>query len=377
MIILAKPYVSEFLIETIKKNNFPVLNNEISDKYLDNKYLISDKEAIEKYQKGELFYTNSESSIDWIAENLKNSKLSDLIEICKNKTLFRKTISKIYPKYHFREIRLDELKKINIETLNFPFILKPSVGFLSFGVYPINNKSDWQNVLSKIDDDINKLKNIFSSSVVNMTNFIMEDMIFGDEFAIDAYYNNNGEAVILNIFHHPFFDDKDVSDRAYYTNKEIFEKYYDKFKNILNKISKCADFKNFPFHLELRVDNENIIPIEMNPLRFCGWCITDIAYYAWNINPYEYYLKQKKPDWKNILKDKNNDYYYFTIGDIPSVIKPNGIDYENYIKNIKNPLSIRKIDYKNNPIFAVVFAKTDSLDEIKNILKLDMKKFCI
>ena len=33
MIILEKPYVSDFLIETIKNNNFPVLDNEISRKY--------------------------------------------------------------------------------------------------------------------------------------------------------------------------------------------------------------------------------------------------------------------------------------------------------------------------------------------------------
>ena len=32
MFILEKPYVSDFLIETIKKNNYSVLDNEISRK---------------------------------------------------------------------------------------------------------------------------------------------------------------------------------------------------------------------------------------------------------------------------------------------------------------------------------------------------------
>ena len=373
MIILDKPYVSDFLIETIKKNNFAVLDNEIARKYLDNKYLVSSIDAIERYNKGELFYTNSENSIDWIVKNIPNTSLEKYIEICKNKVLFRKAISKMYPWYKFSEVKLDELKDLNSDNLSYPFILKPSVGFLSFGVYPVRDKFDWENTISKIFLDIEKLKDIFPNCVVDMTSFILEEMIEGEEFAIDAYFNNQGEAVILNILKHPFFDDKDVSDRAYYTNKEIFEKYYDKFLNILNQIADCTGFKNFPFHIELRANDDNIIPIEINPMRFAGWCITDIAQSVWNVNTYEYYLKQLKPDWENILKNSDNSYYYFTIGDINK--KADDIDYEKYLKNISNPLVVRKIDFKSNPIFAIVFAKTDDINEIKNILKLDMNLF--
>ncbi len=375
MIILAKPYVSDFLIETIKKNNFAVLDNEIARQYFDEKYLTDTKDAIKKYQQGELFYTNSENSIDWISDNLKNSPLDKYIKICKDKALFRKTISKLYPDYKFSEVKLNEIISINPDKLTYPCILKPSVGFLSFGVYPINNKTDWQNVVSKIYSDVENLKNIFPDSVVDMTNFLIEEMIEGEEYAIDGYYDKNGTAVILNIFKHPFFDDKDVSDRAYYTGKDIFEKYYDKFLDILNKIGTVAGFKSFPFHIELRMTKNSIIPIEINPMRFAGWCITDMAKSAWKINTYEYYLKQLKPDWNNIIKNSDNDYYYFTIGSVEQGIEVKNINYDKYLKNMSNPLVVRKIDYKNNPLFAIVFAKAKNLDEIKNILKLDMKEF--
>ncbi len=375
MIILEKPYVSDFLIETIKNNNLEVLDNDVARKYFPVSCLTNPISAVEKYNHGELFYTNSENSIDWVEKNLKNSNLKQLIEICKNKVLFRKSINKLYPKYFFKEVSLYELPKIDPETLVFPLVLKPSVGFLSFGVYPIKNLSQWHDVLSKIQNDIKMLEGIYPKSVVNTSNFIIEEMIEGEEFALDAYYNAKGEAVILDILAHPFFDEKDVSDRAYYTNKEIFEKYYQKFLDVLNKIGKTAKFKNFPFHIELRVNNESIIPIEINPMRFAGWCITDIAKYAWNINPYEYYLKQLKPNWRNIMKNADNSYYYFTIGDVPKEIEAKNVDYDNFLNNISEPLDIRKIDYKSNPLFAIVFAKTNSINEIKNILKLDMKEF--
>lgn len=41
MIILENPYVSDFLIETIKKNKFSVLDNEISRQYFSDRELTS------------------------------------------------------------------------------------------------------------------------------------------------------------------------------------------------------------------------------------------------------------------------------------------------------------------------------------------------
>ena len=377
MIILNKPYVSDFLVETIKKNGFSVLDNEIARNYFDIKDLTSSDEAV-KLSSGELIYSNSENSIDWVLENLQNSDILRMIKISKDKVLFREALKKIYPDYYFKKVKLSKLKEIKPQELRFPFVLKPSVGFLSFGVYPVKNETEWKNVIEKLNDDIKKLEGFFPKSVVDMSDFIIEEMIEGEEYALDAYYDKNGEAVILNIFHHPFFDDKDVSDRAYYTSKGIIQKYHDKLKLLLDKIGKEIGYKNFPFHIELRIDKDKIIPIEINPMRFCGWCITDIAQNAWNINVYEYFLKQLKPNWHEILKNSTDDYFYFTMGDIPSSIdksKIKSINYDKYLKNISNPLVIRKIDYKNNPVFAIVFARTKSIDEIKNILKLDMKEF--
>lgn len=374
MIILENPYVSDFLIETIKKNNFKVLDNEISGKYFNKDELIAHDNALNCA----LVYSNSENSIEWVCDNYKNKPLAEMIELSKDKNAFRESLKEIFPDYFFKKVSYDKLFNLNTTELKFPLILKPNVGFLSFGVYPIKNEENWNKVLSQLESDIKKFENIFPKNVVNTTSFIIEEMIEGREFALDAYFNNEGEAIILNIFEHPFFDENDVSDRAYFTSKQIFVDYLDKFKSILDKIAKAGNFKNFPFHLELRANEDKIIPIEINPMRFCGWCITDIAQNAWGINVYEYFLNQKKPDWNSILKNASDDYFYFTIGDIPSSINRKDIkeiDYETYLKNISNPLDIRKIDYKNNPVFAIVFAKTDSLDEIKNILKLDMSKF--
>ena len=379
MIILEKPYVSDLLVETIKKNNFAVLDNDVARQYFPAQYLLSQNDALDA-TKNELVYSNSENSLDWILNNLEGSKLAQMVSLSKNKGSFRNAIKSIFPNYFYKEINYDDLAKISTSELKFPLILKPAVGFLSFGVFPVQNETEWQNVLSKLDKEIEKIKGIFPLNVVNTASFVVEELINGDEFAVDAYFDENSDATILNIFKHPFFDGNDVSDRAYFTSKAVISENLKTFKQLLDKIGKVAGYKNFPFHLELRYDGKIAIPIELNPLRFCGWCITDIAQYAWGINVYEAFLNKQKLDWDKILANKDDSIYYFTIGDIPNTIAKTDIidvDYDSYLKNISAPLIVRKIDFKNNPIFAIVFAKSSNMDEIKKLLSLNMSKYII
>ena len=105
MIILENPYVSDFLIDTIKKNYYKVLDNEVSRKYFDENELISTEEAKNLVLSGnESVYSNSENSTDWVLENVPESKLANMIKLSKNKYAFRNAIKSIYPNYFFKEL---------------------------------------------------------------------------------------------------------------------------------------------------------------------------------------------------------------------------------------------------------------------------------
>ncbi|MGN0018475.1 MAG: ATP-grasp domain-containing protein [Candidatus Gastranaerophilaceae bacterium] len=382
MFILEKPYVSDLLLSTLEKNQILVLKNAISEKALNNYKLnlIDDNKAIEELNKDSnvKIYSNSENSIDWILKTLPNSNVARLINICKNKYEFRKQIKSIYPNFYFDKVELDELDKIDINSLPQKFIIKPSVGFLSMGVHKVNSHSEWNDTLAQIKLEISEFKKHFPNSVLSSSEFIIEEVIEGVEFAIDAYFNNLGEAVILNIFQHPFVSEDDVSDRAYISSKEIIESNLDNFTQILNKIGNALNIKNFPMHIEvIKKQNSEVIPVEINPLRFAGWCTTDLAEYAYGINIYEYFNSDKKPEWDNILKNKENKIYYFAMAETPANIQKGSIDFD-YIAlqhSFSKILSFRPINYLEKPLFAIIFGESESLDEINNILQLDMNSF--
>ncbi|WP_287273102.1 MULTISPECIES: ATP-grasp domain-containing protein [unclassified Okeania] len=147
-----------------------------------------------------------------------------------------------------------------------------------------------------ITEEIAQTKNLYPESVLNTNSLIIEEYIDGEEFAVDAYYNSIGKPVILGIFKHIFSSDNSVSQRVYCLFKEIIESNLEELTNFLEKIGDFARVKNFPVHIELRRNSNGILlPIEVNPIRFGGWCTTaDLSFLAYGFNPYLYFYYQKK-----------------------------------------------------------------------------------
>ena len=386
MLLIDKPFASDFLIKTIKENKFPIIKTATSKSMISDESLnwISEKDAIERYKNETdlLLYSNSENAISWIEKNLSFSKLPNQIQLFKNKILFRELLKDAFPNYYFKGVQLSELFKIDASTLKFPLILKPAVGFFSLAVHKVDNAQEWQTVLVNIEKELASFKGMYPKEVVDVSDFIIEQYIEGEEYAVDCYYNKKGEPVVLNVMHHIFSSDKDVSDRVYSTSKEIIEKHQSKIEAFLKIIGEKAQLKNFPMHVEIRVDsNNNIIPIEINPLRFGGWCTTgDISYFAYGFNSYEQFLYQKTPNWNAIFETRKDKLYSLIVLDNNSGINEKDIvsfDYELLLKDLKKPLNLRKVDFRKYAVFGFLFIETskENNNEVANILASNLRKY--
>ncbi len=385
MIILDKPYVSDFLIDTIRKYQIPVLNipflKTINSKGIK---LLSDIEAVRSIVvQHDLLYTNSENAIGWISDNLQETTLPKQIEIFKNKEKFRELISKLYPDFYYKKVALSDLYNFNIKTLPKPFVIKPNIGFFSMGVHIIKNNNDWKKALELLHNEMQVVKDLYPLQVMDATDFIIESYIKGKEYAVDCYFNKNGKPVILNILEHQFSSTDDVSDRLYYTSTAIIESLRAKVEQFLIKLNGLAGLTKFPLHIEIRIDNDMIVPIEGNPMRFGGWCTTaDLAYHAFGFNPYHYYFEQKEPDWDKILKSHDESIYSIIILNNATGYSANEIksfDYDKLLAIFKTPLELRKINYSKYPLFGFLFTKTskDDIAELKNILNSDLTEFIL
>ena len=386
MFFVDKPYVSDFFKMTVRDNAIPVVGTDIAkelDLYIGTK-IISEDRAIEMVREldNPTIYTTSENSIGWISKHLAFSNLPGKIELFKDKLKFRELTKSIFPNFYFKNVRVENLKKIHFNELPLPFIIKPTVGFFSMGVYKVSNFEEWINTIDSIIAEIDQIKDLYPAEVLDTSSFIIEQCINGEEFAVDAYYNSIGEPVILSILKHTFSSDTDVSDRVYISSKEIIESNLKEFTEFAGKIGSLAGVKKFPVHIEIRRDNDGtLLPIEVNPMRFGGWCTTpDISFLAYGFNPYLYYYSQKKPNWSEVLKGKEGKLFSIIVLDNSTGIDVDMItsfNYEKLLSKFEKPIELRKIDFQKYHVFGFLFTETreDNFIELKNILDSDLNEF--
>ncbi len=386
MFFLDKPYISDFLQNTLRDNFIPIVGTKalLELDLVEGLNIISKEKSIElvKSSASLPIYCTSENSIGWIAENLDFCDIPKKIELFKDKIKFRKLIAQMFSDFYFRAINLEDFDDVKYEELPREFIIKPSIGFMSMGVYRITCKDEWNRVKTSIKEEIKQNLGLYPLEVINVKEFIIEECIDGDEYAVDVYFDNSGEPVILNILEHIFFSDSDVGDRIYSTSKEIIQNNIEEFTIFMQEIGKLSKIKNFPVHVELRRDKNGVLlPIEINPMRFGGWCTTaDLTYKAYGFNSYLYYYNKKRPNWKKILADKKDELYSIVVLDNSTGVSTNQVksfDYEKVVSKFEDVLELREIDFHKYPVFGFLFTKTkkNNLQELQYILSSDLKEF--
>jgi hypothetical protein len=383
MLILEKPYVSNLLAECAVKNQLPILRNAMSEKMEQKGYklnLLNDTEFKAAYDKRGRLYTMSENALEWVYKHLSSTDLVNKIELLKNKSEFRRLCSSIYPDFYFKELPLQELYNLSVSDLKLPLVIKPSVGFLSAGVYVVSNETEWNNALADIKANFRKISHQFPDFVVGDESFLLEEYIKGDEFAVDAYFDEAGKPVILNVFHHRFASESDVSDRLYCTSKAIYDKYFNEFYDFLVRINKLLGLHDFPMHIEFRYDGKMAIPIEINPLRFAGFCLNELQVHISGIHPVMAYLNNVKPDYEQMWNGRETDVFSFLVFERPTGLADDiKLDKEKLRAAFSNVLELRPVDEAPVGVFATMFTKTDKdhVDELDRALILNMNNFCM
>ncbi len=399
MFLLDQPYISDFFRRTLKEHRIPVIATPaaLQMDLLPGTNLVDPAEAVAQISakigayagssedSGQFspLYTTSENALVWIATNLSNTDIPATINLFKDKLKFRRHTKALFPDFFFQGVQHSELATLNIEKLKFPFIIKPSVGFFSMGVHKVDSAEDWLPVVARINAEIAMNQQIYPLAVLDTATFILEECIEGDEFAVDVYFDSDGNAVVVGIHQHLFACAKDVSDRVYITSKQIVSAHLDEFTAFATAVGKQLGVRNFPVHIELRRQGGIILPIEVNPMRFGGWCTTaDSTAMAFNFNPYVAYYTRQVPDWSTILKGKDDTVNSLVVLDNSTGLAPTeiaGFDYAALTSDFEQVLELRRIDYRRYNVFGFLFSATraDNMLELERILQSNLSDYVL
>lgn len=357
MLVLDDVYVSPEVLEYLEETQEPVFDNEPARRFVQS----GKKLAVSSYDResSERIVALSESCFEEV-KAVCGADTARGITVCKDKAACRRTLAPLYPDYVFAEYTLDELDAINAASVPYPVVLKPSTGFFSLGIYPLFTEEEWCAAVKDIHANSGEWSKMYGDAVVNDASFLVESYIEGDEYAVDAYFDDEGNAVVLNILKHDFAGSEDVSDRMYFTSKKIIEEQLEPMMSFLAECNALFGLRNFPVHVEVRIDAQNrIIPIEFNALRFAGMCCTDIAYFAWGFRTHDYFLNNVKPNWDEVLQGKDGLTYFMILLSYDGLSLPSSytFDYDAVCARFGKVLTLRKMDAKERNTFGIMFTE--------------------
>jgi hypothetical protein len=383
--ILEEPYVSDLLAATVAELGLPVLDTPIARRRLVGPQAVplstDDAFAAAAARPGARLYSNSENAIGWIAEHLAQGELPRRIELFKDKVAFRDLVADLYPDYRYFGLPLSALRAFDPSSLRAPFVVKPAVGFFSLGVHVVESPAAWPAAVAAIEREVKTLAAIYPDQVLGLDRFVVEEVIDGEEFAIDAYFDTDGSPVIVDIYAHLFVSAHDVSDRVYLTSAETVARLGPPAMEFLAEVGRRACLADFPVHVELRIDGAGrVAPIEVNPMRFGGWCATDLAYFAYGVNPYRCYLLGEHPDWARIAAETAGRTTALVVSDLPGSVDLaaiQSVDFERFAARFSNVLELRPTEFNRYPVFAFTFVDvpSDDLSELHAVLGADLREY--
>ena len=143
----------------------------------------------------------------------------------------------------------------------------------------------------------------------------------------------------------------------------------ERFTAFLADVGRLAGWRDFPVHVEVRVDDAGrIVPIEINPLRFGGWCTTaDLTILGYGLNPYLAFLRDERPDWPSIFTERRGKLYSLVVLDNSTGLEPERIaafDHARLAARFARPLEVRPMDLREAGVFGFLFLETPALSLI-------------
>ena len=133
LILIDKPYVSEFLKSTIERNALPVVMTETARQFglADGPHLLEETDAVQQARDATdlTVYTTSENAIGWINENLSFTDLPDKIDCFKNKARFRSILKPINPGFFIGKLTWINLMPYQLIACQCPSSSNPTLAF--------------------------------------------------------------------------------------------------------------------------------------------------------------------------------------------------------------------------------------------------------
>jgi hypothetical protein len=201
---------------------------------------------------------------------------------------------------------------------------------------------------------------------------------------VDASVDGGGRVAVLGLLEHVFQGPDDVSDRVYRCTAELVEAWRGPFAAALEGLAAALGLRDFSLHAELRVRPDGaILPIELNPLRFGGFCTTaELSAHAWGFDPYAAHLLGAPPDWERILPERAGRSFHLVVLDDTTGLpleEAAAFDLGAVARSLPGVLAAEPVDRRVAPLFGFLVVETAAGEHaaVDRLQASDLREFVV
>ncbi|WP_438318258.1 ATP-grasp domain-containing protein [Sporosarcina sp. FA9] len=256
---------------------------------------------------------------------------------------------KVYnPKYGFTQMR-------NC----YPVIIKSAISKASKDVYLVRDDFEAKNVIKKL------------ARIYPYQKIILEEYLDGPQYLVEVLINNGNVKIIAIIMQEVEKEIKFIVT-GYTVLLNVEESIYNKIFEVVTSIQKTLEISNAAFHLEIRIVNECVKLVELNP-RISGGAMNQMIKEAFGISLVEetigLYLGMEPK--LNRKYERNIYVHYITINSYGYLLKVTGCDiaenstgvHEVFVKPTIGSMIIPPISMGQR--YGYVIATGDTITEAK------------
>ena len=331
-----------------------------------------------RFKKGEKIIISTETVLDEVLQRLDDPEKKNLIATLKNKVECRHMLSGLFPDFYFKEISIADLSTLELDP-DERYFVKPIKGYWGSAAYPLDIHTDRPGLAEEIAQQLQVRTSMFSEQVVAKDRLIVEEFIDGEEYAVDMFFNDEGQPIITNICYHPLPKKLEYLHVVYYTNYDVFHKLYDNLVQFFTELNKTLNARNTPIHGEFKLHKGKLTPVELNPLRFGSDGFADLCFHAFGFNPFLCFANNCSPDWDEVWRGREEKVYAFYLGYNGSKLDTSKYrpDLRNFRRLFSNILADTAMNYQSTLAFSVMYIEENSLDRINELLDIEFNEYFV
>jgi hypothetical protein len=318
----------------------------------------------------------TESVLEDVLQRLDDGNRRTAVRRLKDKFAFRELLKPFYPALYYKQCRLEDLLREELDPYQ-KYVIKPVKGCFGSGVRIVDGSVNLPDLVADIQAELTRNGAVLSSEVLTPNDFLIESYVAGEEYAVDMFYDRQQQPAITNIYHHPMPENPAYLHMLYYTSRSTFETVYAQAREFFTRLNGVLQVSNLPIHAEFKLQDGYLIPIELNPFRFGGMGLGNLGYHALGLNPYQCFIEDAEPDWTSIWQDKDDLYGFFiAYNGAHSDVTRTRPDWVRLRQNFTRIIRETPFDYRQQLAFGILYIE-EKPERVPALLQIEFDDYFV